>query len=92
MVLQKKCCTWQKTWLTEIRPNTTLKRSSENLDITLQNLSTKKVKFSDEKRTRTKVAEAVSKIIKDARENNTLGNYVTSTDLSSIAYIHLKKI
>ena len=73
-----------------IRRNKTQKRSPENLDITLQNLRTKKVKFSDERTARTKVAEALSKIIKDARKNNTLGNYATSTGLLSVALLKEK--
>ena len=71
-----------------IRRNKTQKRSPENLVITLQNLRTKKVKFRDERNT--KVAEALSKIIKDARKNNTLGNYATSTGLLSVALLKEK--
>ena len=44
-----------------IRRNKTLKRSSENLDITLQNLRTKKVKFRDGRTARTKYCRSFIK-------------------------------
>ena len=53
-------------------------------------MRTKKVKFSDDRTARTKVAEALSKIIKDARENNSLGNYAASTGLLSVALLKEK--